>query len=68
MPTFDKYKDFVVSILKVTPTIPGKNVMFKLKEAFPYFAISSSAFYRYMKSLREEYWFDKFKKRNTVLR
>lgn len=68
IPTFDKYKDFVVNILKVTPTIPDKNVMFKLKEVFPDFAISTSAFYRYMKSLREEHGFDKFKKRNTVLR
>jgi transposase len=42
--------------------------MFKLKEAFPDFAISTSAFYRYIKSLREEHGFDKFKKRNTVLR
>ncbi|MCK9329263.1 MAG: IS21 family transposase [Candidatus Cloacimonetes bacterium] len=68
IPTFDKYKDFVVNILKVTPMIPDRNVMFKLKEAFPDFDISTSAFYRYIKSLREEHGFDKFKKRNTVLR
>lgn len=53
--TFDKYKDYVVGILKVTPAIPDKNVMFKLKEAFHDFDIFTSAVYRYLKSLRKEY-------------
>ena len=67
-PVFDKYKTFVLEILKTTPTIPERNVMFKIKEVFPDFKISHSGFYRYMKNLRKEYGFDKYKRRNTVLR
>ena len=62
------YKDYVLDILKVTPTIPDTNIYYKLLEDFPNADIGESAFRKYMKKLRKETGYDRFRKISTSIR
>lgn len=59
--SLDAYKDFILDIVKTTPTIPDSNIYYKILEAFPEFNIAESAFRKYAKRLRIETGYDKFK-------
>lgn len=62
------YKDFILDIIKTTPTIPDSNIYYKVLEAFPKFNVSESAFRKYAKRLRVETGYDKYKKIGKSLR
>lgn len=66
--SLDAYKDFILDIIKTTPTIPDSNIYYKTLESFPEFNISESAFRKYAKRLRVETGYDKFKKIGKTLR
>lgn len=66
--SLDAYKDFILGIIKTTPTIPDSNIYYKALEAFPEFNVSESAFRKYAKRLLVENGYDKYKKIGKILR
>lgn len=60
--SLDAYKDFILDIIKTTPTIPDSNIYYKILESFPEFNVSESAFRKYAKRLRVETGYDKYKR------
>ena len=64
----DKYANYILDIIKKTPTIKDSNIYYKLREDFPEFTASEPTFYRYVKALRKEYGYDRFKKKGTSIR
>lgn len=64
----DSYKDFIMDIIKVTPTIPDTNIYYKILETFPEFNVSESSFRKYVKRLRVETGYDKYKNAGKTLR
>jgi len=66
--SLDAYKDFILDIIKTTPTIPDSNIYYKILESFHEFNVSESAFRKYAKRLRVETGYDKFKTIGKALR
>ena len=64
----DRYENYILSIIKTTPTIKDSNIYYKLMEDFPEFNVSEATFYRYIKDLRKEHGYDRFKKKGTMIR
>ena len=62
------YYAYIVDILKTTPTIPDTNIYYKLKEDFLDFQVSESTFRRYIRKIRKELGYDRFRKKNTSIR
>lgn len=50
----DKYREYILSILKLSPQIKEANLYYKLQESFSEFNTTKITFYRYMKKLRQE--------------
>lgn len=63
-----RYDDFILDIVKLTPTIPDSNVYYKIREKFPDFSVSEKTFRKYMKILRAKTGYDRFKKISTRIR
>lgn len=57
----DKYRDYILNVLKLSPQIKEANLYYKLQEAFPEFDTTKITFYRYMKKLRQETGYDRYK-------
>lgn len=50
----DKYRNYILSILKLSSKIKEANLYYKLQESFPEFDTTKITFYRYMKKLRQQ--------------
>lgn len=61
---YEKYREYILGILKVTPQIKETNILFRLKSEFPDFEYTRITFYRYMKRLREETGYDTYKNKD----
>lgn len=57
----DKYREYVLSVLKLSPQIKEANLYYKLQELFPEFDTTKITFYRFMKKLRQETGYDIYK-------
>ena len=64
----EKYIPFIMDIIKTTPTIKDSNVFFKLRETFPEFQVSEASFYRFVKKLRKDTGYARFKTKGTSVR
>lgn len=63
----DKYDGFILDIINTT-TIRDSNIYYKLRETFHEFLVSKSTFYRYIKKLRKDNGYDRFKRKGTSIR
>ena len=63
-----RYDDFILDILRVTPTIPDTNIYYKIRESFEDFSVSEGAFRKYIKRLRIKTGYDRFRKVRTTVR
>lgn len=61
---YEKYREFILTILKVTPQIKKTNILFRLQGEFADFEYTRITFYRYMKRLREETGYDSYKNKD----
>lgn len=52
--TFETYRDYIISLLKVTPDLNDTAVLYRVKEEFEDFDISRNTFFRHLKNLRQE--------------
>ena len=50
--TFDTYRDFIISLLKVTPDINDTAILYRVKEEFENFDIAINTFFRHLNNLR----------------
>ena len=50
----DRYREFIISHLRVCPQMHDTNIRYKLREAFPDFDVPRCTFQYYMKKLREQ--------------
>ncbi len=50
----DNYREFLIDILKITPSINNTVLLLRLKEKFTDLEIPSTTFFRYIKRLREQ--------------
>lgn len=57
----DKYREYILSVLKLSPQIKEANLYYKLQESFSEFNTTKITFYRYMKKLRQETGYDIYK-------
>ena len=64
----DKYRDYILDLIKPTPTMSDIAIYYRLMETFDDFDSSESNFHRYMKKLREDTGYARFKQRSTALR
>lgn len=62
----DRYREYILSLLMLTPQIKESNVYYKLQESFPAFECNRVTFYRYMKKLRQETGYDAYRDRNRL--
>ena len=60
--TFDTYRDFIISLLKVTPDLNDTAVLYRVKEEFEDFDISRNTFFRHLNNLRQETGYIKTKR------
>ena len=60
---FETYRDFIISILKVTPDINDTAVLYRVKEEFDDFDIARNTFFRHLNNLRQETGYLKEKKK-----
>lgn len=44
------YNEYIMNLLRTTPTIPDTNIYFKIKEDFPSFIVGETTFKKYMKN------------------
>lgn len=61
---YEKYREYILGILKITPQIKETNILFRLQSEFPDFEYTRITFYRYMKRLREETGYDTYKNKD----
>lgn len=57
------YRDFIISIISITPQINDTAIMYRCIEEFPDFDIPRMTFFRYVKKIREESGYVKEKRR-----
>lgn len=58
----DRYREYILSVLKLSTQIKEANLFYKLQESFPEFNNTIKiTFYRYMKKLRQETGYDIYK-------
>lgn len=62
----DKYREYNLSVLKLSPQIKEANLFYKLQESFPGFNTTKITFYRYMKKLRRETGCDIYKDKGRL--
>lgn len=62
----DKYREYILSVLKLSPQIKEANLYYKLQEAFPEFDTTKITFYRYMKKLRQETGYEIYKDKSRL--
>lgn len=62
----DKYREYILSVLKLTPQIKEANLYYKLQEAFLKFNTTKITFYHYMKKLRQETGYDIYKDKSRL--
>lgn len=63
----DKYREYILSVLKLSPQIKEANLYYKLQESFPEFNNTTKiTFYRYMKKLRQETGYDIYKDKSRL--
>ncbi len=66
--SLESYREYIMEILRFTPTIPDTNIFYKIKEDYPESTFTESVFRKYMKRLREETGYDRFRKKSTTIR
>ena len=64
----EQYTEFIMSIIKTTPTITNSNIYYKLLETFPDLKAGVSTFYRFVRKLREKTGYERFVKKGTSMR
>lgn len=62
----DRYREYILSLLKLTPQIKESNLYYRLCESFPEFECNRITFYRYMKKLRQETGYDAYKDKSRL--
>ncbi len=67
-PYLEQYRAFILSILKVCPQTQATNIMYRIKDEFPDFECGKTAFFKYVKALREETGYVKPEHRETSFR
>ena len=67
-PYLEQYRAFILSVLKVCPQTQATNIMYRLKDEFPDFECGKTAFFKYIRELREETGYVKPEHRETSFR
>lgn len=67
-PYLEQYRAFILSILKVCPQTQATNIMYRIKDELPDFECGKTAFFKYVKALREETGYVKPEHRETSFR
>lgn len=62
----DKYRGYIICVLKLSPQIKEANLYYKLHDVFPEFDTTKITFYRYMKKLRQETGYDMYKEKSRL--
>lgn len=62
----DKYREYILSVLKLLPQIKEANLYYKLQESFSEFNTTKITFYRYIKKLRQETGYDIYKDKSRL--
>lgn len=61
---FEMYRDFIISILKITPSMNDTAVLYRVKEQFDDFDMAKNTFFRHLKELREDSGYIKPERKN----